>query len=266
MQSVRGCYASTKCWRADMMPAPITRQDLLSTAVGRQLLSNLGNIQAADVMAMLSTKLYEHLSLAALHAAVSAEKSPEPSRSQRELAYAVADRLNDGWLARVLPTPIQAWSGPSAPRPDRFLPPTPGPLSHRRSKPRRGGLWTCSYLDDGYTSAWQPFLKSGYLGTTPQPRQWTMRVTVEPRSLFVILDAKDWFELCQRAPRREADGYSEPDWSVLAEEYAGIYLSPHGLLRAQEVVYRHRDTWTRLHGWDAETVLWLRYPVIANAM
>lgn len=128
-------------------------------------------------------------------------------------------------------------------------------MPHTYGKPM-GAIWTCPARLDG-TTDWDVVVA---LGAVPE-RKDTTNVELKftgNENVYRINTPNDWLALVDAHPGGSVeDGYQNPNWTSLAEQYDGIHLTTFGLLTTQGnlTLGRHK---TMLSYWDVESCAWFR--------
>jgi hypothetical protein len=146
--------------------------------------------------------------------------------------------------------PVQLVTGlASAPSPDQFTPVVSRPVWN---KPR-GGFWTSSWLGPERGSDWERWRMSESFGDGAVSA-WLL--TPSPESRLIVVDGLADFQALDAAYGSRFgpdDVLSGLDFEAMARDgWDAVWLTERG----QEET---RYTTPGLYGWDAESVLWLRW-------
>jgi hypothetical protein len=247
----------------------MTFDTIASSLVGTRMLDDLvgdGFAATRPLTDLTEAVLYEFVIRAAVE--VSSEKwSACPGRFrpwESSVSQAEGDRL-----ARAVPTCAAArwWSDPVQARPQVWI----GAISATptaRVMPESAGakpptqLWTSSAVA-GLPSAWWPVLREGADSGAPDGPQSIWRITPHRDArVFEVRTAGDWKLLCETFPGPIVDGYANPAWDAVTEEFDGIHLSVEGLILAQGARVETNCGPAMLDNWDAESTAWLRWSVV----
>jgi hypothetical protein len=197
---------------------------------------------------------------------------PEHGEIVGELTSAAPDlRATAEWLLGIAATsawfePLdrasQVWASPDGSPPD--------PAAFRASTWQRrglgspsqlGGPWTATAGEEAEEPAWlRVRARRGANNGTPlpSPALWNLVVADDAR-VFEVDGPLAWRWLCRRYPAQVARGEVLPDWTAVANDWAGVHVSVGGLVTAHGVAVGSASSWSTVRGWDAEGTLWLRW-------
>ena len=190
----------------------------------------------------------------AVIAAAAADAVMARSQLMTRLAQQASD-LTDGPVSRK----HQHWA--VAAHPIR----TPSPLELRDPKlasvrqrtslnPVEVGAFTSTPGPAG-NSMWEIYLHLLPRGLAPT-HVWTLELLDDP--VLEIDSAIEWVRLADRYGR-EVDGMIRPDWSEVAEDYAGVHLAARAVAAIQGFSFETAAGLTAPAFWDVEQTLWFRW-------
>lgn len=152
-------------------------------------------------------------------------------------------------------------------QPDTFRPIVNGQLSN---KPL-GGLWTSTYIDQEYGSAW---VQAMYDMDFIEPGEEVNCYLIEPAPsarIYTIDGLQDMYYLWDHYSYIMAEelGRHFIDFEALAHDYDALHLTEQGQWRTRyiglpifedpEYDPNRKSVWETMNGWDCESTVWSRW-------
>ena len=137
----------------------------------------------------------------------------------------------------------------------------------------RGTLWTSTSLSNS-SSGWLHYMRGGAERRLPPYHRWHLDVLPTAR-IYEVHGPQAWHTLCLSYPapsclayqvglpealiRGTLNGFIEPNWQGVVQDWDGIHLSVGGLLTTERVIWGEPGAQTHLFSWDVESTMWLRW-------
>ncbi|MFC0842787.1 hypothetical protein ACFH04_03405 [Streptomyces noboritoensis] len=176
------------------------------------------------------------------------------SRDEPSLVRGPLDRTRQHWIGTG-PHELMPSRQPTLAR-TRFTTPRGEPASPS-TKPFHFGLYTSTAQHNG-PGMWRMYLDQGS-NLHPLPwHTWELQVTDPAAAVLEITGAAEWAAFVERYGRVHG-GAVFPDWTKVADDYAGVHVTLRAILATQGFRFAVKDGLTAPPYWDIESVLWLRW-------